>query len=295
MNNTSAIGKLAGIKRHEPMSLHTTFKIGGPAEYYFVANSKSDLVQAIEAARTDRVPYLIIGRGSNLLVADKGIAGLVISLENHNLHRDGTRVIADAGVSLGRLATWSVEQGLGGAEFISGIPGSIGGSIRGNAGAMGGELKDILVCVEILTEDGQFQILTNPECRFAYRDSRFKHNHEIILSAIFQLKAGVAATGQALLKEYALKRNASQDYSIPSAGCMFKNPAGQSAGKLIDDLGLKGHRIGDAMVSPTHANFIVNVGQATAVQVVELVALIKKSVRDSNNIDLETEVQFIGF
>ena len=295
MSDTSAIEKLPDIRRQELMSRHTTFKIGGPAEYYFVAKSKSDLVQAIAAARASRAPFLLIGRGSNLLIADAGINGLVISLETADLHRDSTRVMADAGVSLGRLATWTVEQGLSGAEFISGIPGSIGGSIRGNAGAWGGELKDIIVCVEVLNEAGQFQILTNSECQFSYRDSRFKHNQEIIISAIFQLKEGQTAAGQNLLKEYVLKRNATQDYSIPSAGSMFKNPAGQAAGKLIDDLGFKGRRIGDAMVSQKHANFIINTGHATAVQVVDLVTLIKQAVLDQHGIELETEVQFVGF
>ncbi|MFA6197869.1 MAG: UDP-N-acetylmuramate dehydrogenase [Patescibacteria group bacterium] len=295
MSDTSAIEKLPGIKKHELMSRHTTFKIGGPADYYFVARSKPDIVQAISSARSSQLPYLVIGHGSNLLVSDAGIRGLVIRIENDGISRAGSRVTADAGVSLGRLALWTVEQGLTGAEFISGIPGSIGGSIRGNAGAMGGELKDIVVCVEALDEAGQFRILANSECQFAYRDSRFKHNSEIIISAVFQLAAGQPAVGLARLKEYALKRSATQDYSIPSAGCMFKNPAGQSAGKLIDDLGFKGRRVGDAMVSPTHANFITNVGHATAAQVVELVALIKQSVLEKHGIELGTEVQFIGF
>lgn len=286
---------LPGIVRDEPLAKHTTFKIGGPADYFISVKTKDQMVEAILAAREAAQSCFILGKGSNLLVADAGIRGLVISVETNGLQREGDRVTADAGVSMGRLGTWTVSQGLRGAEFTSGIPGSIGGSIRGNAGAMGGELKDIIICVEALDESGQRRLLVNRECQFGYRDSIFKHSNLVVLSAMFQLREGGVEEGQALLKEYWQKRNATQDYSIPSAGCMFKNPEGLSAGKLIDDLGLKGFQIGDAKVSPMHANFITNVGEATASQARELIETIRLKVRERYQLELETEVQLVGF
>ncbi|MBU0706871.1 UDP-N-acetylmuramate dehydrogenase [Patescibacteria group bacterium] len=287
--------KFPGVITQEPLSKHTTFKIGGPAEFFYKSKTTDDLIKAIKTARELDLPILLLGKGSNILVSDDGIKGLVICLETEGIEREGSKVIVEAGLLLGRLVDWTINNSLAGLEFASGIPGSVGGGIRGNAGAFGFELKDSLESVEALTPDNRRITLTKDECKFGYRDSIFKHTDDIVLTATFNLQQGDKEKSQALVKKYALHRASRQDYSIPSAGCTFKNIPDQPIGKMVEDLGLKGKRIGGAMISETHGNFIVNKGQAKAQDVVDLINLVKEKVKVKYQIDLETEIQLVGF
>ena len=287
--------KLPGVKRNELMSRHTTYRIGGPADYFYTAKTTNDLVSAITLARQHQLPVFVLGKGSNILVADAGLRGLVIHVDTSERTRNGDRVMVSAGLSLGALVQWTIEQGLVGLEFASGIPGTVGGAIRGNAGAFGSETKDVIESIEILTDSLERRVLPNADCRFGYRDSLIKHTHDIVLSATLHLHEGNRDDSRALVKEYMDQRASKQDYSIPSAGSVFKNPPGNFAAKMVDELGLKGTRIGDAQISPTHANFIVNVCQAKANDVLQLISLVKEKVKAKYTVELETEIQLVGF
>ncbi|MDD5566859.1 MAG: UDP-N-acetylmuramate dehydrogenase [Patescibacteria group bacterium] len=287
--------KLTGVIENEPMSRHTTYRIGGPAEFFYRTKTTDDLVKAIIVARQLQLPLFILGRGSNILVADKGIKGLVISVETTERTKNNNLVTVAAGAGLGEFVIWTINQGLAGIEFASGIPGTIGGAIRGNAGAFGSEMKDFVESIEVLTAGNVRKILPKSECAFGYRESVFKHSDDIILTSTFKLRPGNKAESLALVDKYMKQRTAKQDYSIPSAGCVFINPLGNPAARLIDELGLKGARIGDAQISSTHANFIINAGQAKASEVVKLIALIKEKVKEKYGIELREEIQLVGF
>ncbi|MFA5106942.1 MAG: UDP-N-acetylmuramate dehydrogenase [Patescibacteria group bacterium] len=287
--------KLPGVKRGEVMSRHTTYRIGGPADYFYTAKTTNDLISAITLARQHQLPVFLLGKGSNILVADAGVRGLVIQVETNECTRNGDRVTVAAGYSLGALVQWTIEQGLAGLEFASGIPGSVGGAVRGNAGAFGSETKDVIESIEILTSSSERRVLSKTDCQFGYRDSLIKHTPDIVLSATFHLHDGNRDDSRALVKKYMDQRTSKQDYSIPSAGSVFKNPPGNFAAKMIDELGLKGMRIGDAQISLTHANFIVNVGQAKANDVLQLISSVKEKVKAKYTVELETEIQLVGF
>lgn len=289
------IKQLAGLKKNEPMSRHTTYRIGGSADYFITAKTNEELTAALTIARQQKLPVFVLGKGSNILVADAGVRGLVIRVDTRERSRTGDRVTVSAGLGLGELVQWTIDEELAGLEFASGIPGSVGGAIRGNAGAFGGEMKDVVTSIDILSATGERRTLANAACRFGYRDSLVKHTTDIILTATFQLRPGDREASQELVKEYLAKRLSSQDYSIPSAGCVFKNPTGGYVAKMIDELGLKGTRIGDAQISPTHANFIVNIGQAKASDVLQLISLVKARVKDKYGVEIETEIQLVGF
>jgi UDP-N-acetylmuramate dehydrogenase len=307
-------------KRDELMARRTLLKIGGPAQIYLVAENSDDLIRAVQTARRLEIPYYIFGGGSNLLVSDEGFSGVVIQLADHAFSIQGETVTAAAGALTGLVAQQAAKTGLTGFEWAATIPGTLGGAVYGNSGCFGGETKDAVVSVEVYdVEKDQRATLKNKDCRFAYRDSRFKHEPLIILKVVLKLNLGNAETSLQKIDEIMTKRRDAQPQGQFSAGCLFKNfeyadesvlekLKGQfeipqamlknktiSAGWLIDQLGLKGAKIGQAQISPMHGNFMVNLGGARAQDVIALSSLVKMKVRDELGILLEDEVQLLGF
>lgn len=284
----------ARLKEHEPLAKYVNFRIGGPARWLVEAKTEEEIGTAVQLAKEAKVLVFILGGGSNTLPSDQGFQGLVIKIAMRVFAINGTMVRADAGTMSAGLARATAEAGLAGLEWMISLPGTIGGAVRGNAGCFGGEMKDNVVAVRIL-RGGRIKDLSAADCAFGYRDSAFKHSDDIILSATFALSPGIPAVLKAKMEDQLAKRKASQPTNAGSAGCVFKNPEGFSAGKLVDEAGLKGQHIGDAEISTAHGNFIVNRGAATADQVVQLVALAKSRVRDLRGIQLQEEIQYLGF
>lgn len=312
--------KLIGkkIKIGEPLAKYTTFKIGGPAKYFFIAHNNKDLVWVVNFAEKNNIPYYVFAGGSNILVSDKGFKGLVIlNKADKIIFNESNKVIADAGVKLMDLIQKTVEKKLTGLESLAGIPGSVGGAVRGNAGAYGGEVADNIVSVEIIRK-GKHQILSRDQCHFKYRNSIFKNNKDLIISSEFQLGKGEKQKSRQTIKEILQKRKNCQPLEYPSAGCVFKNILINSenidqvkkiknlpheylkykkisAAWLLDYLGLKGKAVGQAQVSEKHANFIINTDKARASDVLKLINLVKNKVKDRFSIDLEEEIELVGF
>jgi UDP-N-acetylmuramate dehydrogenase len=313
--------RFPSAKENESMAVHTYLKIGGPARLYLVASSADEIVQAVEKAKELMVPWYVFGGGSNLLVSDDGFQGVVIQTLNRGYTIDGTTVTAEPGVFTGMLAKATAEAGLTGFEWGVGVPGMMGGATYGNAGCFGGEMKDVVTSVEAYdVASGKQVTYTNAECRFGYRDSRFKHEPHIILKTVMDLARGSSVGARSKIDEIMAKRKETQPQGAFTAGCMFKNfgftddaaleklrregdeiPEAMlsqkriSAGWLIDTLGLKGMTVGKAQVSPVHGNFLVNLGGATAQDVIALSSAVKTKVRDELGILLEDEVQYLGF
>jgi len=321
---------LFGVQKNIPLKKYTTFKIGGPAKYFFVAKNKADLIKAIKVAKNlnpspfpkgDRVklPFFILGGGSNLLVSDKGFNGLLIKTLNTKYKILNTKIMAEAGMMLSHLVDVTANTGLTGLEWAVGIPGTVGGAISGNAGAFGKSIADIIKEVEVFdTQTEKIKIFKKEDFKFGYRNSIFKENpHLIILSATLQLKRGrhPPATRKKKIKNKIRKnleqRKKTQPLNFPSAGSVFKNPVAFSAGelgeedkssssrlaaaRLIEECGLKGKRVGNVKISEKHANFIVNLGQGKAEDVIKLIKLIKKEVKKKFGIELEEEICYLGF
>ncbi|MBU1149030.1 UDP-N-acetylmuramate dehydrogenase [Patescibacteria group bacterium] len=285
---------LPGLRENESLKDYTTFKIGGPAKYFFVAKNEADLIKAVDLAHTNNLPYWVLSGGSNVLIADQGYDGLVIKLENRLIKFDSPEVLVEAGVMLNKLVAECTKNNLTGLEWAAGIPGTVGGAIRGNAGAFGSEMKDSLIWVEVI-RDRKNTKLNKVECQFVYRNSVFKKEKSIIIKALLKLETGDKQKIQDKVNSHINTKQETQPCKFPSAGCIFKNPEGKSAGQLIEQAGLKGKKIGDAMVSPVHANFIVNLGQAQAEQVIMLISYIKQQVRTKHQIQLQEEIEYIGF
>lgn len=308
------------VLENESMAAHTYLKIGGPARLYLVASTSDELIHAVEEAKRLSIPWYVIGGGSNLLVSDDGFQGVVIQTADRSFAIDGTEVSAAPGVFTGLLAKATAEAGLTGFEWGVGVPGMIGGAVYGDAGCFGGEMRDVVSGVEAYAiQQGKKISYTNADCRFGYRDSRFKHEPHIILRVHLALERGDVAQARAKINEIMGKRKESQPQGAFSAGCLFKNfdyfsesaldilkrhgeiPSAMlsqkriAAGWLIDQLGLKGTTVGKAQVSPVHGNFLVNLGGARAQDVLALSSLIKMKVRDELGILLEDEVQYLGF
>jgi UDP-N-acetylmuramate dehydrogenase len=283
------------IALSEPLAKHTSFRIGGPADYYCEPEDKEDAVNIIAYLERQGVPFAIIGKGSNLLVSDEGIRGAVINLEPglKSIRVEQDRVFADTGVSLSRFVEFCVQRNFKGVEMLAGIPGTIGGAVLMNASAYGGQISDYLVDVEMFRK-GTVLFLKKEEVGFSYRHAGVREG-DIVLGASFRLPAGDKAEIMKIRRELLLKRNRSQPVNFPSAGCMFKNPAGHYAAKLIEEAGLKGARSGQAQISEKHANFIVNLGSAHAKDVLALVDLAKKTVFEKFHVMLELEVKLVGF
>jgi UDP-N-acetylmuramate dehydrogenase len=278
----------------EPMKQHTSFRIGGPADYYLEPADRDDCIAVVSFCRKRNIPFLMMGKGSNMLVGDDGIRGAVINLEYgiHAMRCDGDIVKSDAGVPLARFVDFCIQQGFAGVEMLPGIPGTLGGAIVMNAGAYGGEISNHLIGVEIL-RDGKIITVRKEDAGFAYRKSNFQD--EIVLGASFRLPRGDKAELMRSRRELLIRRNRTQPVNLPNSGSMFKNPQGTFAGKLIEEAGLKGRRIGNAQISERHANFIVNLGAAAALDVVSLIEEIQKTVFKRSGVHLELEIKLIGF
>ena len=282
------------ISVNEPMSKHTTFKIGGNADYYVCPESQSELKEIIDTLKKHSLPYMVIGNGSNLLVSDKGIDGAVISTEKiTDITVSGKSIYASAGVKLSALASEATKNSLSGLEFAAGIPGTVGGGVFMNAGAYDGEMKNIIEFVRVL-RDGQIIDLTPDLCFFGYRTSVFQSTDDIILGASFLLIPGDRDEITQKIYDLNSRRKLKQPLEYPSAGSAFKRPEGYFAGKLIDDSGLRGFSIGGAQVSEKHCGFIINKGGATASDVTELIKFIKTSVYIRYGVKLQEEIRLIG-
>lgn len=282
------------IAINEPMAKYTSMRVGGPADYYLEPADKLDLAEIVKYFREHTFPYLMVGRGSNLLVSDDGIRGAAINLEAglSNVRIEGDLILAEAGVHIGKFVDFCIQNGFAGVEMLAGIPGSIGGAVVMNAGAHGGEIADHIVEIEVY-RDGKIQTVKKKNAQFAYRKSGF--TRDVVLSASFQLQKGNKEEMTARRREFILKRNISQPLTLPNSGSMFKNPMGTFAAKLIEQAGLKGKRVGNAQISEKHANFIVNLGGAKASDVLTLLDLARRTVHQNTGILLELEVKLIGF
>ncbi len=306
------------VKRDVPLSSFTSFHIGGPAKYFAVVEDEKNLVLLLKLAREHEIPVFIMGGGSNVLVADEGFDGLVVHCQLHQIKFDDCVVHVDSGVMTAQLAGKTVVQGLAGLEWSVGIPGRIGGAIRGNAGAMGGEFRDVITSVRYIDDHGDIHERSNEACEFGYRESIFKKTKDIILGCTIQLSRGDKNESQKKMRDYLSHRNTTQPKGFGSSGCMFKNyecgddeeierlrglgvPDGMleskriSAGWLVEHAGAKGVKVGGAEVSDVHGNFVVNAGDATAENVRDVVNQVKQKVKDVFGLDLHEEVQYIGF
>ena len=281
------------VLTQEPMKLHTTFKVGGPADVFVKPGSVEQIKQIMEAAREEQIPVYIMGNGSNLLVGDKGYRGGIIQIyKNMNQIRcEGNEIKAQAGALLSTIARVALDQELGGFEFASGIPGTLGGAVTMNAGAYGGEMKQVLKSAVILTRDGEIKTLTVEDLKLGYRKSVIIDKDYIVLEAVLEL---VPAKKEEKMNEYALARRTKQPLEYPSAGSTFKRPVGYFAGKLIDDAGLRGFSYGGAQVSEKHCGFVINRGDATARDIVTLMKMVNEKVMEKFGVALEPEVKMIG-
>jgi UDP-N-acetylmuramate dehydrogenase len=284
------------LRFDEPLRKHTYFGIGGAAAAYFEVGTIGELTAVAQLKKRWNVPVFILGRGSNLLVSDAGYPGIVVRLigEFDHLEFDGNRVHAGAGTSLPRLSKTAAQRGLSGVEFALGIPGSVGGALIMNAGAWGSSFGDLVERVAVMTAEGERIELSHDDAEFRYRHSRLDV-HFCVTRALLHLTPGDVGAITAHMQQLYEKKVASQPFAEENAGCMFKNPPGDSAGKLIDECGLKGYRIGGAEVSKIHGNFIINIGNATAQDVLELVRHIHRGVKQERGVDLEMEVKLLGF
>lgn len=319
--------KFGHVKTNESMAKHTTFKIGGPADFFITVDEAEKLVNLLRYLDGDGVSYMILGGGSNMLVRDEGYRGVVVKVHSSEftVHRDKNVLEADAGCSTVQMAQESIKAGLTGFEWGVGVPGTIGGAVRGNAGAMGGEMKDVVEKVEVY-QDGEVTEVTNTECQFGYRDSMFKHTPGVVLRVWLSLAPAPDMSGMKRAMEHLQYRMKTQPQGHASTGCIFKNveikeqafvpSSGRggtrnkeqfkvpipdeflqkgkiSAGWLVEQAGMKGAKVGNALVSPRHGNFVVNTGGATAAEVLTLVEQIKERVYDTSGIEIEEEIQIV--
>ena len=281
---------------NEPMKNHTSFRTGGPADVYVKADRAENIIKAIEMLKKENVEYTIIGNGSNLLVSDRGICGAVIEIVSmmNNISVEGEKIYAEAGALLSSLAAAAAENCLTGLEFASGIPGSVGGAVVMNAGAYDGEIKDAIDYADVIDNEGNILRLTKDELGLSYRHSVIDEKKMIVIGAGFRLKEGDGRAIKEKMADFAARRREKQPLNYPSAGSTFKRPEGHFAGKLIEDAGLKGKTIGGAQVSQKHAGFIINTGDATTEDILELMDCCVETVYNKFGVRLEPEVRFIG-
>jgi UDP-N-acetylmuramate dehydrogenase len=294
------IQRRLGMKtsRDEPLARFTTMRVGGPADLFAEPRNLFELRGIARFARARDIPLSLIGRGSDLVISDAGIGGLVVVVRAQGLRVEGRRLVAEAGVPMAKAATVSKEAGLSGLEFGLAIPGTVGGAVWANAGAHGSEMRDVLREALVVTADGSEASLTPDELLMSYRETRLKHGlpgrPEVVLSATFELEPADRETIAGRLDDIRRWRAANQPIGLKSAGSVFRNPDGDSAGRIIDELGLKGQRVGGAMVSPRHANFIVNADAASAADVRLLAEGVRDAVIRERGIELRYEVEFAG-
>ena len=281
---------------HEPMSKHTTFRVGGEVECFIMVRQEEELTKLILYLNQIEAEYFMIGNGSNLLVGDKGYRGVVLKFDGpmEDVSVEGTLVRAKAGALLSKVAAKARDHGLSGMEFAAGIPGSIGGGVVMNAGAYGGEMKQIVVSVRGMNQEGQTITLDNEAMEFGYRTSAIKNRPIVVLDVTLQLTAGDPEAIGARMEELALLRRSKQPLEYPSAGSTFKRPEGYYAGKLIMEAGMRGYHIGGAQVSDKHCGFIVNTGNATAADIREVIEKVQERVRERFHVSLEPEIIFLG-
>lgn len=281
---------------NEPLSTHTTFRIGGPARYYAVPENTEQIIESIKFAKDKGLPYITIGRGSNILFADQGYNGVVIEIgkgmEDIEF-LDECCIRAQAGIGLSTLAAKTAANSLTGLEFAGGIPGTLGGAVTMNAGAYGGEIKDCIVSAKVLDKSGNVIDLDREQLELGYRTSVIQKKGYIVLEAVFQLKRGDKEQILAYMKELNARRRDKQPLEFASAGSTFKRPEGYFAGKLIEDAGLRGYRNGDAQVSEKHCGFVINRKNATAAEVIQLIEHVQKRVYETSGVRLEPEVRII--
>lgn len=284
------------IRQQEPMAEHTTFRVGGPAEVFVTVDDREQLGKVIRYLNLTGWPYFLLGNGSNLLVGDKGYRGVVIRLgrEFEHVKTEGNRLTCGAAVSLARAAKTAMENSLSGLEFASGIPGSVGGGVRMNAGAYGGELGELVESVVVMAKDGSLMELDNDTMEFSYRRSVLKDRPYAVLEVTMTLSEGDREEILARMNDLAAKRKQKQPLEYASAGSTFKRPEGYFAGKLIMDAGLRGARIGGARVSEKHCGFVINDGTATAADIAELIGEVSEKVKERFGVSLEPEVIFLG-
>ena len=305
------------FKQNKPLAEFTSYKIGGPAKYFYCAETSDSAVEAITLARKENIPYVILSGGTNLLISDKGFDGLVVRMENDQLTIAGTKVTAEAATSMAVMASKTVTAGLTGFEWGVGIPGKVGGAIYGNAGCFGKDIAASLKRVRVLYEQEDVVWMDASKCQFGYRDSLFKkHKEWIILEAEFELEKGDPSEGRKKIKEYVYYRTEKQPHGTATAGSTFTNPNVDTisdelkkeaeelgivrnntvpAGWLIDKTSLKGKQIGGVKVSKKHANFFENTGNGTAEEMMQLMSFVKQQVRDELGVQLHEEVQLLGF
>ncbi len=282
------------VKEYEPMAAHTSFKIGGAADRFI---STTDVIQAALVLRyctEQNIPLLVMGNGSNLLVSDDGIEGVVLRIAADDITVDGTRMTVQAGASLKRVCLAAYEHGLSKLEFAYGIPGTMGGGVYMNAGAYGGQLSDVVRSATVLTANGEIVQLTADELDFGYRHSILAEKPFTVWSVTLELQAAKPEDIRAKMEEHMAARKAKQPLEFPSGGSFFKRPAGHFAGALIEQCGLKGLTVGGAQVSEKHAGFVINRGGATCADVMELCRQVQDKVRESFGVELEREVQLVG-
>lgn len=306
------------VLQDEPLSKHVNFRIGGPADWYVIVKSVAAIKDVLAACKEADLPWFVLGGGSNTLVSDEGFRGVVIQPAMRNIEIDGNMVIAEAGALSVAVARQTANAGLAGMVWAISLPGTIGGAVRGNAGCFGGEMKDSVKKVEVL-RDGEVIELGNEDLRFGYRESSVKHSKDIVLRVFMELEPGSAEELKQQLIDIVTQRKEKQPLYAGSAGCMFKNYEVKSAeemdkisekvdvpeamkksgtistGWIIDQMDLKGFRIGDASISEEHGNFLINHGKATADEIAQLIAVVKTRVRNNLGVQLEEEVQYLGF
>ena len=282
------------ILMNEPMSQHTSFRVGGPADL-FLKPEADQIGKVIQMCHQFGMPYLILGNGSNLLIVDEGIRGVVIEIGNHlsQLSLNKNQITVGAGTLLSSCANYAAANGLGGMEFAAGIPGSIGGAVTMNAGAYGGEMKDILKKVTIVNQQGNLQVINGKDLDMGYRNSNIQKYKYVVLEAVLELTPNEEASVRQRMKELSLKRSSKQPLEYPSAGSTFKRPEGFFAGKLIMDAGLSGYRVGGAMVSEKHCGFVINYDHASAQDICKLIQEVRDLVYAKYQVWLEPEVKII--
>lgn len=284
------------LYENEPMQNHTSFKIGGPADIMVIPRRIEEIKSVVSYCHQHTAPLLVIGRGSNLLVRDKGIRGVVLKLGyNFQAFRlEGEKIWAQAGLSLSELAQNAAAASLQGLEFAEGIPGSLGGAAAMNAGAYGGEMKDVMIEVQAISNTGEIRLFKTNELNYSYRHSVFQELPYYVLAVRMQLKTGDKKEISLRMQEFAQRRRDKQPLEMPSAGSTFKRPDGFFVGPMIEELGLKGYQLGGAQISAKHAGFIVNQGGASAADVMALIGLVQVRVKEKFGIDLQPEVRIVG-
>jgi len=287
------------ILKDEKMSKHTSFRIGGPADFFIKIQDVKELKFVLEFSNKNNIPITVVGNGTNLLVSDKGIRGIVLKIEISDFKvtrmKGKAEITISSGYPVGKLSHLALKEDLTGLEFLAGIPGSVGGALRMNAGAYGSQMQDIVVSTRYMEKSGKIKKLNLAEHKFSYRNSVFSEmNDVIILETVLVAKYGNPEEIKSKMNEYTKSRIEKQPLDLPNAGSTFKRKGDIITAKLIDECGLKGYRIGDAAVSEKHAGFVVNLGNATAKEVIELTDYIKKKVKEEKNVDIELEILKVG-